>query len=49
MKGAEYLTDKEFDVVLTGENIMGYLLNPNGYESFRVERLMQNFPLMEET
>ena len=49
MRGVEYLTDEEFYDVLVGEDIVSYLLNPSGYESFRVERLMPNFPLMDET
>ena len=49
MKGTEYLIDEKFDTTLTGEDIVSYLLKPNGYESFRVEQLMQNFPLIEET
>ena len=48
MKGAEYLIDKEFDAALAGENNVSYLLNPNGYESFWMERLIWNFHLMEE-
>ena len=34
MRGAEYLTDEEFDAALAGEDIMNYILNPSSYEAF---------------